>query len=232
MNCLICNKEFTHQRGLSNHIKEHGITAKEYKDVFNLHPECSVCGIRVSRKSKGYCNKCRPRSGKDNPFYGKKHDQKTMDGIVTKSSKTMKKKWKNPSYRKLVKERTTGIKRSDEFKKTQRINAIKQFGDVNQRLIRSKVMKQSWSNGRIPTSPNTIINRSKNELEIYNAIRKGVDVAVSNDTIHIGDRWFFPDILIDNKVVVEYYGDYWHANPLQYDSDMIIEQNKMMACDI
>lgn len=47
----------------------------------NLKHNCQNCGKPVSYSSmvgKGYCNSCRDRSGKNNPFFGKKHSPETI----------------------------------------------------------------------------------------------------------------------------------------------------------
>jgi hypothetical protein len=39
---------------------------------------------------------------------------------------------------------------------------------------------------------------------------------LSNKCLIYEDRKIFPDIMIDNKIIVECYGDYWHCNPEFY----------------
>lgn len=233
MKCLICDKSFDTDSAVFFHVKIHGISSEEYKTKFNLHKVCSVCGKRVSKRSKkGFCNKCRPRSGEDNPFYGKTHTTETVDRIKVTTSKKSKELWQDQEYRDRIKRTTTGLKRSDEFKETQRLNAIKQFEDTEQRDIRSVRMKKSWVDGCIPKAENYNINRSKCELELLSTLTDTFGGLVSNNTIRIGDSYYFPDIVIDNKVIIEYFGDYWHANPSKYPSDYIIERTKKIASDI
>tara|TARA_R110002124_G_scaffold33364_7_gene110895 strand:+ start:55 stop:810 length:756 start_codon:yes stop_codon:yes gene_type:complete len=43
-------------------------------------PDCLTCGKRIGPRHV-YCNKCRPRSGEDNPFHGKKHSEATRQKL-------------------------------------------------------------------------------------------------------------------------------------------------------
>ena len=43
-------------------------------------PSCEGCGKTLSY-GHTHCNKCRPRSGKDNPFYGKRHSEETIQEL-------------------------------------------------------------------------------------------------------------------------------------------------------
>ena len=43
--------------------------------TFKLNRTCPTCGCKVSDKSKtGYCTHHRPRTGENNPFFGKHHN--------------------------------------------------------------------------------------------------------------------------------------------------------------
>jgi len=234
MECLICGKVFDTAQALGCHLKEHNITANQYKERFGLISVCRVCGCRVSKKSKkGYCNKCRPRSGEDNPFYGKTHSQDTINKIKEKNSKISSNLWRDDEYRQRVVNGATGVKRSDEFKNTQRMNAHKQFDSDEQRDIRRKKMKDSWDKGLIPTSKKYNINRSKKEKELFSFLINALpDHKVERKTIRIDKKWLFPDIIIDDLVIVEYNGDYWHCNPLKYDASFVVERIKKTAKEI
>jgi len=193
---------------------------------------CSVCGKELCKKNKsGFCVKHLPRSGKNNPFYGKKHSKDTIDKIKKKISQVSKEKWNNSEYRKKVINGMTGKKRSDEFKEKQRQNAIKQFKDNNQRKIRSDKMKESWAKGKIPLSDNYSINRSKKEEFIFNFLKRN-GFKVERKTIHISDKYYFPDIIINDKIIIEFFGDYWHMNPLLFNHNDINPKTKKKSIDI
>jgi G:T-mismatch repair DNA endonuclease (very short patch repair protein) len=60
-------------------------------------------------------------------------------------------------------------------------------------------------------------NNSKGEKELYKIVKFYSWTALRNQSFNIGDRWCFPDIVIDDKLVIEYQGDYYHANPAFYE---------------
>jgi len=193
---------------------------------------CKKCGKKVSKNCHlGYCNKCRDRSGKNNPFYGKTHSKETMDIIKKKNSITFKRLWQTKEYRdKIIK----GVSkpRRESFKKEQS-ERVKQWYKDNpiQREIRREKMKKSWRLGKIKPNINSI-NESKMEREL----RKEFIILLPNrnvrkSTIRIENRWFYPDIRIDKDIIIEFYGDYWHANPQTYKNNDIVH-HKLIAKQI
>lgn len=188
---------------------------------------CKTCGKLLSKNNKyGYCNTHRDRTGIHNPFYGKTHSPEVIEKMKIKCAEASKKLWENEEYRNKVVSNATGLKRSDEFKETQRKNAFKQFEDKTQKDIRSKKMKETWESGNIQINRYPSINRSKKELLIMNKI-KGIigEEFELYKTIHYTEdnksKWLFPDGCYKN-IVVEYNGDYWHANPYRYkESDIV-----------
>jgi G:T-mismatch repair DNA endonuclease (very short patch repair protein) len=212
MKCLICGKKL---KSIGLHLRTHGLSSDEYKTLFDLHPKCKKCGKKVSRSSKNYCRDCVPRSGKDNPFYGKRHNKKTIETIKKKNSIRSKELWCDPVYREKVISGATGKKRSDEFKEKQRNNALKQFRDDKQRLIRSKYMKKSWEDGIITKNDNTSVNRIKAEKHIFNHLSKYYNV--ERGTLYLNNTYYFPDIIVNDQIIIEYYGDFWHFHPLKYN---------------
>ena len=112
--------------------------------INKLNRHCPVCGVPVSDGSKtGYCARHVPRTGANNPFYGKHHKPLTEEQRKYFADKS-REKWQDPEYRAKVIGNATGKKRTDEFKETQRANAIKQMQDPEQRKVRSASMKNTW----------------------------------------------------------------------------------------
>ena len=190
------------------------------------YKNCLKCGKRVSKNCHlGYCNKCRDRSSKNNPFYGKKHNIETIKKVKKKLSIISKNLWKNPEYRSKV---VKGISkpRRKEFKKEQS-KRIKQWYKDNpkQRVIRRKKMIENWKNGEIKPNINSI-NESKLEKELRKEIKNRLpNRNVRKSTIKINGKWFYPDIRIDKNIIIEFYGDYWHANPKIFKSNDVIHHN-------
>ncbi len=139
-----------------------------------------------------------------------------------KLSLISKKKWENQEYRNKV---TMGVSkpRRKSFR-AQQSKRIKNWYKNNpeQRNIRSKRMKMSWAEGKIEPNINSI-NESKLEKEFRAELRrKLIGRNVRKSTLKIGSKWFYPDVKIDNSIFVEFYGNYWHANPKLFKSSDIV----------
>lgn len=189
---------------------------------------CKKCGCELSCKCKGeYCNHHRNRTGINNSFFGKTHTKDVIDAIKKTTSIKTKELWTNQEYRDKVVNNATGLKRTDDFKKIQSKNALKQFKDNSQRQSRSERMKRSWKEETITINIHSI-NESKQEKELRQLLidkLKGTSDVVKKKTIKINSKWYYPDIIINNLYIVEYNGNFWHANPNRYKAEDIIHHN-------
>ena len=189
---------------------------------------CKTCGCLLSKNCKGdYCNHHRDRTGKNNPFFGKKHSEKTKKILIEKCSDATKKLWENDEYRKKVINNATGVKRSEKFKEIQRKHALEQFKSEKQKDIRSICMRENWKHGKIIFNRQDSINESKQEKEFIDMVRSlGYDV--SRHALLYEEngkkKHLFPDgIIEDKKIIIEYNGSFWHADPKRgYKSDEIV----------
>lgn len=203
---------------------------------YKLNKTCLICGVKISDKNKsGYCNKHINRTGVNNPFYGKTHSKETMDIIKAKNSIASKKKWEDPIYREKVLNAVTGLKRSEEFKELQRQHAIEQFKNKEQHEIRSKMLTEMWQDGKLIPKTSKSINRSKLEIEFVSLLKEKLDEIQEGGCFRYKDsnnknRWLYPDAIYNN-FVIEFNGDYWHANPNKYKENDIVH-HKMMAKEI
>lgn len=188
--------------------------------------KCLKCGCRVSRNCHlGFCNKCRNRSGKNNPFYGKKHDKETIKRMKIKDSKALKNKWKDEEYKQRV-IRGVSKPRRKGFKKEQS-DRVKDWykNNPNQKEIRSVMMKKSWADGKIEPNINSI-NESKLEKGFRAELKRLFPKKnVRKSTIRIKNKWFYPDVRIGKDFIIEFYGDYWHANPNIFQSNDIVHHS-------
>lgn len=188
---------------------------------------CPTCNKKLSKFNKtGFCNHHRNRSGINNPFFGKKHSSKTKEHLSHTSRQSTKALWQTDQYRNNVIEHATGKKRSEQFK-TEQSKRIEEWYKKNpeQRIIRSKYMKRSWCAGKIKPTINSI-NESKIEKELFETIQQLLpNRNVIKKTIRIKEKWFYPDILIDGKYIIEFYGDFWHANPNKFKEEDIIHHS-------
>lgn len=182
---------------------------------------CKVCGALLCKNNKtGYCKNHigLTRCGEQNSFYGKKHSTKTIEKLKRKCAEASKNKWLNPEYRNKVIKNATGVKRSDEFKLKQKENALKQFLNPHQREIRSHIMRENWQNGvLVPTSKESY-NESKQEKMFFEMLKQyGYDISFNSflyKDIDNKKHHLFPDGIIENKkIVIEYNGSFWHADP-------------------
>jgi len=194
--------------------------------------KCLKCRKAVSKNCHlGYCNKCRDRTGKNNPFYGKKHSKESLEKSKKNRSNASKKLWQNKEYRnKVIK--AVSKPRKEGFKKEQSDRVLQWYiNNPKQRDNRSIKMKESWRQGKIEPNINSI-NESKLERELREKlIRLLSNRNVRKTTIKINNRWFYPDIRIDKNIIIEFYGDYWHANPKLFKADDIVH-NKFTAKQI
>lgn len=223
--CLLCLLEFKNKRSLSGHLfKAHRIKAEDYKISFDLHRKCIDCGKIVSKNSSNRCSKCKS-IGKNNAFFGKTHTKECIEKFSAEITKSLRRKWEDPEYRARVKKGTTGKKRSEEFKENQRTAALKQFKDPKQRELRSLRMEKTWQENKIGYSNRNNVNRSKQEKHLVNRLRDfGFDIS-EKETIRNNKKWYYPDIVI-GKIIIEFFGDYWHANPKKYSKDYLIRKEK------
>ena len=161
-------------------------------NIYKLNKKCRICEKLLTDINKtGYCNLHRDRTGKNNSFYGKKHNKKTIEIIKIKNSQISKNLWKNKIYRdKIIK----GVSkpRISSFKNEQSIR-IKQWYKDNpvQKDIRSKAMRKNWKNGII-TKNNFSCNESTLEKNFISDLRNKTGLDIIKKTIKGEKRWFFP----------------------------------------
>lgn len=125
----------------------------------SLDRKCPVCDVLLSRGNKtGYCVR-HNKDGEMNPMagrsvydvwcekYGKEEADRRESVRSLLSATASKKNWDNPVYRKAIKDATTGLKRTEEFRQKQSRNAFRQFEDQSQRDLRSEAIKASFARG-------------------------------------------------------------------------------------
>jgi len=204
---------------------------KSEKNGYSVTRKCPKCGqeIKTFSKDKGiacrnHFNKlegtslCKPCSlllqvGEGNPFYGKKHSEKTKNKISNnrvgkatgKNNSMSKKKWRDKSRKAIKKKWDNGEMEharkimSDKLKETRRLGKIKS-------VITSK-------------KENEIIKYIKDlgysSLHSYRVDTKICDVYV-------------PAL----NLIIEYFGDYWHCNPEKYDRNYFNEKKQKYAWEL
>lgn len=186
-----------------------------------LNRKCITCNCNIYDENKsGYCKK-HNKYGINNPFYNKHHTKETREHLSYTSTITNIEKWKNPEYRKKVIKAVS--KPRSEIGKQNISKGVKEsynkFPEL--RIERGELMKKYWKDGTIVKN-NYSCNKSKIQSKLFEDVKLLLpknDVK-ENEVISYNNKWLFPDILIkDLKIVIEYNGDYWHANPKKYKSD-------------
>jgi G:T-mismatch repair DNA endonuclease (very short patch repair protein) len=124
----------------------------------------------------------------------------------------------------------TGLHRSDEFKKGQSVRTKAAYDKIDGlREQRGKLFSQCWKDGRnhFRVKKN---KKSKEEKEIFAYLNALGKYTISDDEVCIGGNKFLaPDMIINGKVIVEFYGDYFHANPLMHKAEEYIVKKGMTA---
>lgn len=209
-------------------------STRKRRRLYKLGKTCSRCGSPIFDKNKsGFCFTCfvkYGRLGENNPFYGKRHTKETVEKIKAVCKQTTAELWQNPEYREKVIANATGLHRSEEFKRGQSIRTKASYDKIDGlREQRGKLFSQCWKDGRnhIRTQKN---RKSLEEMEIFRFLTSLGKYEISDDEVCIGgNKYLSPDIVINNKVIVEFYGDYFHANPLSHNADEFILKKGMTA---
>lgn len=158
--------------------------------------------------------------GAGNSQFGKRYteDEKRVAAEKTRSL------WRSSEYRERVVRGATGLKRSDEFRIGQRERTKASYEKVpGLRESRGRLFSRCWRDGR----NHFHVKRSRKsveEKEIYEHLKALGRYSLSDTEIRLTDGSFVaPDIVIDGKIAVEFYGDYYHANPFVYEDDDYIK---------
>lgn len=203
----------------------------DYHDkMFKKGLQCKHCGKPIDDRNKtGSCAHCRmtiDQRGAGNHMFGKVMTEEERKRCADSTRKL----WENPEYREKVIANATGLHRSEKFKRGQSMRTKASYDKIEGlRDLRGKISSQSWRDGNTHyvAKPSHV---SKEEKELQSSIESfGIQV-VRDATIQIGKRKYIsPDMLIDGKIIVEYYGDYYHGNPDIYSEDDIICYGAMTA---
>ena len=144
------------------------------------------------------------------------------------SSEKIKKLWQDSSFREKV---IAGISkpRREGFKEEQSLRIKKWYNDnPKQKQFRSDKMKQYWKEGTLSFNRNCKINRSKDEIILFEFLKNALSEYKVEEkrSIKIDSSWFLPDVLIEDKIIIEYFGNYWHGNPRIFKEDDLVAHHQ------
>lgn len=183
---------------------------------YKLNKKCKICGKLLTDKNiSGYCNSHRDRTGKNNSFYGKTHNKEMIEKTKVKLRKISEELWKDETYKNKV---ILGVSkpRREGFKEEQSKRITQWYMDNPiQKEIRSSAMAVNWEIGNI-TKSGYSCNESKIERQFFKDVKQ-IFPNIIKKTIRANDRWFFPDIVEEElKIIIEFYGNFWHRNPKMF----------------
>lgn len=111
-------------------------------------------------------------------------------------------------------------KQSELSSRSSRYTGCVRTDDQKERISKSvKRFIYKYGNGNWAKHFGNLNGRSKIEIEVFEYIKNYIDSGVEAN-VSIGN--FIVDI-IKNKKIIEFYGDFWHANPLIYESGDILK---------
>lgn len=166
---------------------------------------CTECAKKLSKNNKsGLCRSC-SRKGEKNPFFNKTHTVKTRKKMAKSNAlrdpETYKPGIASPEKRKVMyKDRWKNM--SLESRESMIRNFI---------IAGAKSSKKSYE-----TKIENIVFEILSELDIF--IHRNYQIGIFN-----------VDFLINDKFIIECFGDYWHCNPKLYEANFFNKSMKITA---
>lgn len=179
------------------------ICEKEHKNK----KYCSIICRDIGRRGKPTLAKGRPKPnirGENNPNFGNKSQHN--NGGYEKLCKAAKKRgqaW-DEELRRQHSERMSGPSNAMRGKKHSK--------ETKEKISITKI--RQYENGEIKFNA---INSSSQELEISNYFKDNNINFVQQFQIY-GHSFFYDFYLPELNIIIEFNGDYWHANPEKYKS--------------
>jgi hypothetical protein len=136
-----------------------------------------------------------------------------------------RKKWEK---RLLEEEGIENVFQREDVKEKTKKTLIKRYGkthpmfvdEFKDKMIQTKIERDSFGSFRG--------SQSELQKDVINELRKNFDNVKTEYFIFVDDEninrsWFSYDVLINNKIIIEVNGDYWHCNPKFYKENDIIK---------
>jgi very-short-patch-repair endonuclease len=170
--------------------------------------KCEKCNKRLARHTKGkHCAKCRERTGKQNPFFGKRHTVTTRQKMVSSNKrrdiKTYKGGVRNPEVSRQIQKRYWARLSSEE--KAERLKSF---------IVAGQKYNKKSSQTRIENSLADLLK------ELSCTFERNAQIGRHN-----------VDFLVNKRLIIECFGDYWHCNPKLFQKADYNKSLKMTAQD-
>lgn len=163
-------------------------------------------------------------------FAGKKYS--------SSKSVIMKEKWKTPEFRKVVLNRDYSYenhgKKIHDFYENNKDFIIEVMNKPERKKKISVAAKKMWEEAKLYDKDLLVrmLNSSKNKnYQIGGYKMNSIEYQIAtilNDSelkwkyeepVIFGKKYYVPDFLVGSNIVIECYGDFWHANPKFFGKD-------------
>jgi G:T-mismatch repair DNA endonuclease (very short patch repair protein)/phage FluMu protein Com len=222
-------------------LKEHNLTRKRDRcsklsilqdgEIFKIEKKCPTCGnvgfITAKNKTivcrnyynsltkKSNCKKCSLilQQGEGNPFFGKKHTEKTKKNI-------------------------------SQSRKGKAVGQNNSMSKIEHRKKLSESLKKSWESGKLEETRkkmSEILKKTRRQGKLRSVIKSKKETEICKILKEMGYK-VVPSLRVDTKIcdifipslnlIIEYFGDYWHCNPMKYESDYFNVKKKLSAKEI
>lgn len=226
-NCLDCGKVISTHRRLSRLFKlgNSDISSKDRHSG-----RCDTCKGRYNALNGQQASKrtCLEKYGTEYSFQSENNRVKSEKTLIEKYGENYRKVICYDMWKKYYKR--TGYKHN--MHNPESLSKMTKSWKDTMDKIPTKV-KREWNERRMnsyddPMSPGLFGNKlnnskSKISIEMFKSLELMINDKVflyNNNEQRIGNRYV--DCVIDDVCIIEFFGSYWHADPMIYDSDDII----------
>ncbi len=157
---------------------------------------CEKCKKEISRNAKQWCQKCRPRTGEDNPFFGENHTDTTRKRLSEKRKGINY--WKGKKHTQISKDKISKGHKAKWSKMSDDERAP--YLDALLRGIQTQLKHKI-------TKPEKVVRDF--------LLRQNIAYR-HNERMY--DKFFVDFWLPQHNTIIEVFGDYWHGNLEVFDS--------------
>lgn len=189
-------------RKVSDSLKEHysgpagKLTKEKYKERAKIHAK------RIG--------KINSEKWKDMEWRETQIQRRRESGMYERNSILSKKRMSDPIFKKKFIKACNSperIRKISESAKQMWADAKKYDKAKYNRMLLSQKNKNFIYNG---------YNMNSIEYEVAQIISEISDNWVYENVIHVKDNSYVPDFIINENIIIECFGDFWHANPLYF----------------
>jgi G:T-mismatch repair DNA endonuclease (very short patch repair protein) len=204
---------------------------KRYKSQKFCNRSCSISNRNhnlvwtIESRQKVAIKNAKNFSGKNNPNYGGVYTKR--EDIRKRTSQTRKRKWANGEYINWTDKRI----RTPEI--TERISGENNsfYGHHHDDETKKRIGQTRAEGLRSGRTSIKRLRISDAENEIVNFLKQN-NINVKQQFIIDGSTYMYDICVPEKNIIIEYNGDYWHANPKYYDKQYFNKSSELIAEDI